>query len=100
MADLIADFLVSIVPTYIVSRLLLWISNRWLNALPPLVLVHLLSLALCATVGTIVMAGDRLQPLEASLAIFVPGQLAWVLIDMFRFVVRQRRTGRLGRTHD
>jgi hypothetical protein len=99
MADFVADFLVSIVPTYVVSRLLLWCSNRWLDALPRLVSVHALSLALCTAAGIIAMAGGRLEPLTASLALFAPGQFAWLLIDMFRLVIRQRRAGRLGRTH-
>jgi hypothetical protein len=96
MADFVADFLVSIVPTYIVSRLLPWCSKQWTDALLRLVLDHALSLALCTGVGAIVMAGDHLEPLEASLALFAPGQLAWPLIDVFRLVIRQRRAGRMG----
>jgi hypothetical protein len=93
MADFIADFLMSIVPTYIVSRLLLWCSKRWTSALPPLVLVHALSLALCTGVGAIVMQGNRLEPFETSLALIAPGQLAWLLIDLFGLVIRRRRGG-------
>jgi hypothetical protein len=45
MQAFVSNFIVSIVPTFVVSRVLLWITTQWFNSLVRLVAVHGGSLA-------------------------------------------------------
>jgi hypothetical protein len=92
MIGFLTDFLVSIIPTFIVSRLFLW-ATQWSNSVPRLVVVHVASLCVCVLVGTAVLAISDTHKLLSALALFAPGQLAWLLVDAFRLIRRRRKTG-------
>jgi hypothetical protein len=34
------------------------------------------------------------QPIVIAFALFTPGELLWLLIDLFRLILRRRRAGR------
>ena len=94
MQAFVSDFIISIVPTLVVSRILLLITNRWPDRLRRLVVVHVASLALCVALGASVLEGIASSPLLGALALFAPGQLAWLLVDLFRLVLQRRRSGK------
>ena len=94
MTAFLTDFLISIVPTFVVSRLLVWITKRWSHSLVRLAVVHCGALALCVPAGTWIFVGNATEAALVAVALFVPGQLAWFLIDAFRLVLRRRREGR------
>jgi hypothetical protein len=93
MQAFISDFIISIVPTFVVSRVLLWITTQWSNGLVRLAAVHGTSLAVCVAAGAFAFEGINSSPLVGAIALFAPGQLAWFLIDLFRFVLQRRRAG-------
>jgi hypothetical protein len=93
MIGFLADFLISIIPTFIVSRLFLWFTKRWTNSLVRLIALHIASLGLCVLAGIAVLSSsDTYRPVTA-FALFAPGQLAWLLVDAFRLVRRRRERG-------
>jgi hypothetical protein len=47
MQAFVSDFIISILPTFVVSRVLLWITTQWSNSLVRLAAVHATSLV-CA----------------------------------------------------
>jgi hypothetical protein len=94
MTAFLTDFVMSIVPTFLVSRLLLWITKRWSDSAVKLIVVHCAALGLCVLVGSWVLVGTGSEPVIAALALFAPGQLAWFLIDTFRLVLRGRQEGK------
>jgi hypothetical protein len=94
MIAFLTDFLISIVPTFLVSRLLLWVTKRWSDSALRLIAVHCVALGLCVLVGSWVLVGDGAGPVIAALVLFAPGQLAWFLIDIFRLVFRGRQEGK------
>jgi hypothetical protein len=93
MTAFLTDFLISIVPTFVVSWLLVWTTKRWSDSLVRLVVVHCAALAQCVLAGSWVFVGSGDESAMAALALFAPGQLAWFLIDTFRLVLRRRREG-------
>jgi hypothetical protein len=94
MQGFLSDFIISIVPTFVVSRVLLWITSRWFNSLVRLVAVHAASLTVCVAFGAFLFEGINSSPPVGALALFAPGQLAWFLIDLFRVVLKRREAGR------
>ena len=94
MTAFLTDFLISIVPTFLVSRLLLWITKRWSDSAVRLIVVHCVALGLCVVAGSWVFVGNGTVPVIAALALFAPGQWAWFLVDAFRLVLRKRREGK------
>jgi len=90
MQAFLSDFLISIVPTFMVSRVLLWFTKGLTHGFERLVVVNAASLGLCVLFGVWVLAGRFL----AALALFAPGQLAWLLVDLFRLVLQRRRAGK------
>jgi len=94
MQTFLSNFVISIVLTLVISRLLLWITKGWTNSLGRLVVVHAASLALCVALGTWVLEDIADSPSLDALALFAPGQLAWLLVDLLRRVLRQRQAGK------
>jgi hypothetical protein len=70
----------------------LWISRRW----PRTVVRLVAALALCVVAGLLVFNGQPSARLAAALALFTPGQLAWLLVDAFRLVRQRRNAGENG----
>jgi hypothetical protein len=94
MLAFLSDLVISIVVTLVISRLLLWITKGWTDSLVRLVVAHAASLVLCVVLGTWVLAGIADSPSDGALALFAPGQLAWLLVDLLRRVLRQRQVGK------
>jgi hypothetical protein len=94
MQAFVSDFIISIVPTLVVSRVLLWITKGWTNSFVRLVVVHAASLVLCVGLGTWVFAGSPTSAFLGAFALFAPGQLAWLLVDLFRLTLQRRRGGK------
>src|SRR5262245_27780802 len=94
MQAFLGDFVISIVLTLVISRLLLRLTKGWTNSLVRLVVAHAVSLVLCVALGTWVLAGIADSPSLGALALFAPGQLAWLLVDLLRRVLRQRQAGK------
>ena len=95
MQTFLSDLVISIVSTLVVSRLLLWITREWTNSLLHLVATHAASLVLCVVLGTWILARLATDaPFLGALALLAPGQLAWLLVDLLRRVLRQRQAGR------
>jgi hypothetical protein len=93
MQAFVSDFIISIVSTFVVSRVLLWITSQWPNSLGRLAAVHATSLAVCVAAGAFAFDGINSSPSVGAFALFAPGQLAWFLIDLFRLVLQRRRSG-------
>jgi hypothetical protein len=93
MAAFISDLVISIVPTFVVSRVLLLAGRRWYSSALRLLVVHALSLGLCIWAGFLVFEGHPSSRLTAALALFAPSQLAWLLVDAFRLVRQKRKAG-------
>jgi hypothetical protein len=90
MQSFLIDFIISIVPTFVVSRALLWFTKIWSDTLKRLVTVHVVSLVLCVVLVTWFSAGVIDSPSAEAVALFTPGQAAWLLVDLFRLVLRRR----------
>src|SRR5262249_32550328 len=94
MQAFVSDLAISIVSTLVISRVLLRITRGWTNGLARLVTAHALSLVFCVVLGTWVLARLAVDaPFLGALALFAPGQLAWLLFDLLRLAVQRRRTG-------
>ncbi len=75
----VAFFMGALVPTFLVSRLMLWVFGRYL--------IKGASLALVANLASLVIAGAILWS-SGSLSDFwldVIAQATWMAIDLFRF---------------
>ena len=94
MQAFLSDLAISLVSTLVISRVLLWITRGWTNSLARLITAHAASLVLCVVLGTWVLARLAVDaPFLSALALFAPGQLAWLLVDLLRVAVKRRRTG-------
>jgi hypothetical protein len=94
MQPFLSDFVLSIIPTFAVSRALLWLTTGLTDSLERLITVHSVSLVLCVVLGTWVFAGGITSPSLDAVALFAPGQAAWLLVDLFRLVLRRRKAGK------
>jgi hypothetical protein len=94
MQAFMSGFIISIVPTFVVSRVLLWITTQWFNSFVRLVAVHVASLAVCVASGAFAFEGINSSSPIGAFALFGPGQLAWFLIDLFRVVLKRRKAGK------
>ena len=77
-------FLGSLIPTFLVSRILLWATREWDVETPRLVTCHAGSLLILAIDGCVAVAdGDGSAGVRAA-AIFAPAQTIWFLLDLLR----------------
>ena len=93
MTGILVDIVIALLPTFIVSRLLLWPTRRWSDSTVRLIAVHTLSFALCVVGVNWLPVADLPHRSIAPFVVFAPGQLAWLLIDAFRLVRRRRERG-------
>jgi hypothetical protein len=67
MQVFLSDFVISIVPTLVISRVLLWITKGWTNSFVRLVMVHAASLVLCVVrPWSTSVVPDRSVPFDTS----------------------------------
>jgi formylglycine-generating enzyme required for sulfatase activity len=87
---LLGQLIGALVPTFLVSRLLLWLLRGWNAGLGRIAFAHTLSLLICALIAGIGRAdGGAFAPLEAGLAYLLP-QGAWFVVDLIRARARGR----------
>ena len=81
----IGFFVGALVPTFLISRLGLWLTRQWPGGVTRLVTVHCVSLLLTAFVGGIGMAdGGAFAGAEAAMGYALP-QAIWLIVDLVRF---------------
>jgi formylglycine-generating enzyme required for sulfatase activity len=81
---LLGQLIGALVPTFLVSRLLLWLLRGWNAGLGRLAFAHILSLLICALIAGMGRAdGGAFAPLEAGLAYLLP-QGVWFVVDVIR----------------
>jgi hypothetical protein len=91
MIGFLTDFVTSLTPTFLVSRLLLWITRRCSDSLVGLVAVHVVSVVLCVAAASLLVI-DSVKVMNV-FGLFALGELAWLLVDAFRLVLRRRQAG-------
>ena len=77
-------FLGSLIPTFLLSRLFLWLMKTWDGGVRRLLLVHACSLLVAALLGGMGMADGGAFAGAAAAAVYAPGQLIWLLVDLWR----------------
>jgi hypothetical protein len=82
----------ALVPTFLISRVILWLAKSWDGGIPRLLVVHVLSWLMCSYIAAMGMAdGGAFAGVEAAFLYGVP-QAVWLLFDLVR-TVRKRRRG-------
>ncbi|WP_181182220.1 hypothetical protein [Mesorhizobium sp. B3-1-3] len=78
-----AMLLGALVPTFLLSRLLLWITKRWNSGVPRLLLVHIIcgALAVVASANGYSEAGT---PDWSRSPLYIVAQLIWLIVDFVR----------------
>ena len=89
----VADVVLSLLPTFVSSRVLLWLTRAWSESVVRLLAVHLASLGLCLLALRLLAFEAMPGWWTAALALLVPGQLMWLLVDAFVLVRRRRQRG-------
>ena len=79
---MIKILLVAFLPTFVLSRLTLWLLGRWDGGMARLLAAHALSVAICGAVFAFGTLDGRVY-LEGAL-LFVLPQGVWFLVDHFR----------------
>ncbi|WP_191060020.1 hypothetical protein [Geminicoccus harenae] len=86
--DLLA-FLGALIPTFLLSRVFLWLMRKWDGGLSRLLIAHGLSLAISAFLAAMAMAdGGAMAGLQALIAYAQP-QGVWLVFDLV--MARRRR---------
>ena len=81
-----------LIPTFLVSRLLLWIMRSWDGGIARLAVVHTFSWFVMAFVGGMGMAdGGAFAGIEAAMLYFAP-QAVWLLVDILRHKRKLRQS--------
>jgi hypothetical protein len=88
-----ADVVLSLLPTFVCSRALLWLTRAWSESVMRLLAVHLTSLGLCVLATGLLTVEAMPGRWTAGLALVVPGQLLWLVVDAFWLVRRRRQRG-------
>jgi hypothetical protein len=74
----------ALVPTLLLSRLLLWITRTWDGGVSRLLLVHGVSLLICVLLGGLGLAdGGAFAPGLATAQYALP-QILWLAVDLVR----------------
>lgn len=90
MPVLLGQFVGALVPTFLLSRLLLWVTKKWDGGLGRYFAVHLGSLLIAALIGGMGRAdGGAFAPIEAAGVYAIP-QVIWLVVDLVQFNARSR----------
>lgn len=90
MPVLIGQFAGALIPTLLVSRLLLWVTRKWNGGVSRYLAAHLVSLLIASLLGGMGRAdGGAFAPIEAA-AIYIGPQVVWLLVDLIRFAAMSR----------
>lgn len=75
----------ALVPTFLISRLILWLMRSWQGGVRRLALAHCTSLLLAAFIGGMGLAdGGAFAGAEAALSYSLP-QAFWFAVDLYRY---------------
>jgi hypothetical protein len=81
----IAFMIGGLIPTLLISRLLLLITKKWPKSTQKLLTIHAISLIMCSLIGGMGMAdGGAFVPLIAASMYAIP-QVVWLVIDVLYF---------------
>jgi|GEM_PF-998254 len=83
-----AMLLGALVPTFLLSRLLLWITKRWNGGVARLLLVHVICGALAVLAAAYGYSHTGAPDWSRSL-VYIVAQLIWLIIDFVRGRRRQ-----------
>ena len=78
----VAELLGALVPTFLISRLFLWLTKRW-SGIGRLVVVHLVSGAVACTLSALGHADGGALNWTYSY-VYLGAQLVWFVVDVFR----------------
>lgn len=74
-----------LIPTFLISRLMLWLTRSWDGGAPRLILVHTLSWIVMSFIAAMGMAdGGAFAGLAAATLYAIP-QGVWLTVDYIRF---------------
>jgi hypothetical protein len=83
MGELLGQLVGGLIPTFLISRLILWALSRWRGGFAKLSLAHLVSGAICWILATVGYANGG--PLDWTVGAFLlTPQLAWFCFDVWR----------------
>jgi hypothetical protein len=77
----LAGLIGALIPTFLLSRLALWLLNRWQGGSPRLVVANLASWVVLAVVGGFLMGYGQRITFEAAQVYALP-QLIWLALDL------------------
>lgn len=83
MAD-IWFFVGALIPTFLLSRIALWLLKRWNGGYARLVAAHVLSLAVATLIGAFGMADGGPLAFGVAFLSYVGPQLLWMALDGWR----------------
>ena len=85
MGYYVGVFIGALIPTFLISRLLLWATKPWqAGRVVRLIVVHVFSWLLCVLIGGLAMAdGGAFAGVQAAGTYALP-QAVWFLVDIFR----------------
>ena len=100
MVVLVATIIGALIPTFLVSRLLLWVFKRLSERIYHIPLSHILSLIICVLAwgfgtgegGFAPRVANMLGPgIIIGLFVYTPGQVLWTIFDFWRIRKKQRQ---------
>lgn len=84
--------LVALVPTFLISRLILWFLRSWSAGVLRLAVAHSVSLIILAIIGGFGMADGGAFAGTRALGMYVLPQALWFVFDLVRHRKRTRTT--------
>lgn len=85
------EHLSALVPTFLLSRLLLWIMRSWDGGYSRIWLAHAVSFLIAFVLAGYGYGNGARFAADIAIALYGPAQLFWALVDSFR-VYRATRT--------
>jgi hypothetical protein len=80
---LVFEMLGGLVPTYLLSRLFLWLTKRFLTGIPWLIVSHIASLILTFVLAALGNADGGPLKWDAGILYIIP-QMVWFVFDIIR----------------
>lgn len=84
------EILGALVPTFLISRLVLWTMKRWNGGALRLVVGNLFSALICGALGGLGYADGGPFSWDA-FAGYAAIQIVWLTVDIGRYVIRSRK---------
>jgi hypothetical protein len=86
-----AQLLGALIPTFLISRLFLWLSKKRPEAVPRLLVVHLASFAVCFVLAGLGYANDGQFAWQMALGGYLIPQMIWLIFDL-AMLAKKRKT--------